>query len=457
MPQQMEAGSFRDPAGFVFKKGKTIYRQINRSYRQEYSRLMESGLYADLVDQGLLVSHQECSVAAPRSDVALRVIRPRQLDFMSWPYEWCFSQLQQAALATLRIQRRALQSGMWLKDASAYNIQFQGNQPLLIDTLSFGLYEPNRPWPAYRQFCQHFLAPLVLAAYRDVSLIRLLALHLDGIPLPLASRLLPGRTRFSLSLLSHIHFHAHGQEHFSKNPAGKRAYTVRETALQALLDNLESSVRRMSLKKKRSIWSHYYGLTNYSEAGLAHKEQVVVELLNRCGPGMVWDLGANSGRFSRLATGGGRQVVAFDADPLAVEIGFRQCVAAGESAVLPLVMDLTNPSPGIGWANRERASLLERGPAATVLALALIHHLAIGNNLPLEAIARFLRSVCTFLIIEFVPKQDSQVQRLLSVRPDIFPDYREAVFRRTFAASFRLLERRSIRDSGRTLYLMQAK
>ena len=449
--------SFRDPSGFLFYKGGFLYRQVNRAYKEHYDHLMASGLYKDLVDASLVIPHEEVSVDSARGDLAYKVIRPEAIPFISYPYEWSFSQLRDAALAMLNIQKRALEHGMSLKDSSAYNIQFRKGAPLLIDTLSFEKYREGQPWIAYRQFCQHFLAPLALMSYRDIRLGQLLRIYIDGIPLDLASSLLPARTRFAFSLFSHIHLHARCQEYFSDKVINRNGRAVSRRGLAALIDNLESAVGRLKWDIRDTEWSNYYYETNYAPDALNQKKQLVAGFLEKINPKMVWDLGANTGLFSRIAGDKGIDTICFDADPACVEKNYRECVKSGETHILPLVLDLTNPSPGIGWENRERSSFLERGPADAALALALIHHLAIFNNLPFKKIAAFFANICSSLIIEFVPKNDSQAQRLLSSREDIFPDYTESAFEGEFTRYFSIQDSAKIKDTERTLYLMRKR
>ena len=195
MPERAQlGGSFRDPNGFVFVSEGTLYRQVNKSYQRHYDLLYSSGLYEALVSRHLLIAHDECDYLPHGNDQIYKVLRPLPVPFVSYPYEWCFSQLKDAALVTLDLQKRALAHNMVLKDASAYNIQFLDGKPLLIDTLSFETYEEGRAWVAYRQFCQHFLAPLVLMSQKDIRLSQLLRVYIDGIPLDLAASLLPKRT-----------------------------------------------------------------------------------------------------------------------------------------------------------------------------------------------------------------------------------------------------------------------
>ncbi len=455
------AASFRDPSGFLFSREGVLYRQVNQSYREDYDLLISSGLYAALAEKKLLVPHREVEISPEYPAAAYKVLQPEPIPFISYPYEWSFSQLKAAALATLAIQKRALESGMILKDASSYNVQFVGYRPVFIDTLSFERYQEGEPWVAYRQFCQHFLAPLALMSLRDVRLGGLLRLHIDGVPLDLASALLPKKTRFSFSLLSHIHLHASSQKRHAgdagegkiKSSEAKRK--VSKLAFRGIIDSLESAVRKLSWKPGGTEWGDYYGATNYSEAAREDKKKRVAGYLSRLSPKLAWDLGANTGIYSRLAAERGAYTIASDVDPAAVEKNYLRARQEKEGKILPLLLDLTNPSPGIGWEHRERTALLERGPADVVLALALVHHLAISNNLPFFKIAEFLKKAGRDLVVEFIPKEDSQVQRLLASRKDIFPDYNRESFERVFSAYFTIEDRARIADSERTIYLMR--
>jgi len=452
-------GSFRDPSGVLFFHDDTLLRQVNLSYKKHYDKLISSGLYERLVGRRLLVPHEEAEPELALTGEAYKVIKPERIKFISYPYEWCFSELKDAALTTLAIQKTALEFGMSLKDASAYNIQFRDGKPVLIDTLSFEIYREGEPWVAYRQFCQHFLAPLATMANRDVRLGRLLRVFLDGLPLDFASTLLPLRARLRPSLFLHIHLHSRSQKRFAakslrENRPGRR---MPLRAMLGLVESLRGAVEKLQWKLSRSEWSDYYAATNYTSVSMEHKKEIVSRFLDEARPEIVWDLGANVGRFSRIAASKGAYTVAFDGDPVAVEINYCENVRKGESKILPLFVDLTNPSPGIGWHTKERMSLLERGPADAVFALALIHHLAISNNVPLRKLAEFFRDISKWLIIEFVPKDDSQVQRLLASREDIFVDYTQENFEAAFGEYFSIRKSEKVKESLRTLYLMANK
>lgn len=451
------SASFRDPSGFLFSRNGVLYRQINRAYEKDYARLMDSGLYERLVKAGLLIPHVEAGQAAAEKAAAFKVIQPERVPFISYPYEWSFSQLKDAALATLSIQKRALKNGMSLKDASAYNIQFVRGKATLIDTLSFEIYKEGDPWVAYRQFCQHFLAPLALMSYRDVRLNQLLRVYLDGTPLDLASSLLPSRTKLNFGLLIHIHIHAGAQKRYSDQGIAPRKGGMNKQGMIGLIESLEGAVRKLSWKPAGTEWGAYYEATNYSDSAFEHKKQLVREWSAEQKPSLVWDLGGNTGVFSREAAASGAFTVSFDIDPAAVEQNYQVVKKNKEQNLLPLILDLTNPSPAMGWDNQERDSFGSRGPVDMGLALAVIHHLAISNNVPLPQLADFFAAQCKMLVIEFVPKSDSQAQKLLASREDIFPNYNREGFEAAFSERFKIHKAEPVRDSERMLYLMEKR
>ncbi len=454
------SGSFRDPSGFMFKVSDSLYRQVNKKYRDNYDQLMNSGLYEQLTKSKTLVSHREVDITlTPIPEVAYKVIEPQVVDFISYPYEWCFNQLKDAAILTLAIARRALEFGMSLKDASAYNIQFHQGRPIFIDTLSFEKYEEGLPWVAYRQFCQHFLAPLALMSKKDPRLIQMLRLHIDGIPLDLAAALLPGWTKLNFGLMTHIYLHARSQQRYADKEVSQEQVKGRisKSAMYGLFDSLLATVRALKVKTSSTEWADYYQANNYTESSFEAKRSLVRSFIQRVHPSHVWDLGGNLGEFSRVASEMNIPTVCFDIDPNAVQENYALVKKNKEKFILPLCMDLTNPSPALGWHNAERESMQERGPVDLVMALALIHHLAISNNVPLKDIAGYFADLGEYLIIEFVPKSDSQVKRLLASRVDIFPDYTEEGMEAAFGEYYQLIEKQAVKDSKRTLYLMKRK
>lgn len=455
---EIDPASFRDRSGFVFRRQGRLYRQINESYKPHYDHFLSSGLYDELVTDGLLVEHHEVS-ALPAGPQGYKIIEPRRVPLISYPYEWCFSQLKDAALLTLELQRRALRRGMTLKDASAYNVQFEDAAPVFIDTLSFESYVEGRPWVAYRQFCQHFLAPLALMAYVDVRLGPLSRLHLDGVPLELASRLLPWSTWCRGGLFVHIHLHARQQQRHAGNLAARgRISHVSRAGLDGIVENLASTIQHLCWRPGGTEWSNYYeDNNNYTDRATRSKSDFLADCLVLTRPATVLDLGANTGRFSHVASEHGARVVSLDVDPSATERLYLHLRATNGRGVQPLNVDLTNPAGGLGWAHQERPPLFGRIRADLVMALALVHHLALTNHVPFEAIAALLAELGPTLVIEFVPAHDSQAQNLLAGRESTFRDYNEESFARAFSRHFDVTGTRAVDDSLRRLYLMRRK
>jgi ribosomal protein L11 methylase PrmA len=454
-----EPSSFRDPNGRMFIHENKLYRLVSKKYEENYSLLMESKLYATLTESGSLITHEETKLNNFPADT-FKILQPALIPFISYPYEWCFSQLKDAALLTLEIQRKAILHGMILKDASAYNVQFFKGKPVFIDTLSFQRYKEGTPWIAYRQFCQHFLAPLALMAHTDIYLSQLLKSNIDGIPLSLCKKLLPLRSILG-PLGLHIFLHASQQERYDHgnplNHSGSKAKNtkVSRNGLLGIVDSLKKCILKLRLKSQKTEWDNYYLNTNYSKDSGSDKSALIKKYISTIPSSFVIDLGSNTGIYSRIASDFGIPSVSADIDPNAVEENYRKTKERSEENLLPLIIDLTNPSPAIGWENLERASFLNRIPEnATIFALALIHHLAISNNIPLEKLAQFFQGRCQYLIIEFIPKSDSQVKKLLSTREDVFDYYTQENFEHCFSSHFNLERKNRIKNSERVLYLM---
>lgn len=447
--------SFRDPSGFIFWDNGKLIRQINKSYADNYELLMSSGLYDKLIGKELLIPHQELDNA---SDKSYKQILPKIIPFISYPYEWTFGQLKDAALATLAIQKISMKYGMSLKDASAFNIQFWKGKPVLIDSLSFEKLNKTKPWIAYRQFCQHFLAPLAIASHQDIRAIQMLRTHIDGIPLDLASKLLSKTTWANPSLLMHLHFHASSQAKYASRKIDRKAHSMNKYALEGMISSLIKAIEKLHWKKKDTEWGEYYSFTNYSQKAFNRKKMIIEKYFDQLPtqPEQVWDLGANTGLFSRVASNKNIFTVSFDVDYSAVEQNYQQTKKEKERKILPLFLDLTNPSTDLGWAHQERESLETRSPADLAFALALIHHISISNNVPFGRVAQYFSRLCKHLIIEFVPKNDSNAQKLLLMREDIFDKYDQENFEKEFSRYFKIIDKSSITNSERFLYLMRS-
>ena len=415
---------------------------------------MNSELYQKLEEKNLIITHSEIENLDIDCDY-YKIIKPEKIPFISYPYEWSFSQLKDAALLTLRIQKAAMKYGMTLKDGSAFNIQFHNGHPIFIDTLSFEIYEEGQIWKPYKQFCQHFLAPLALISKKDVRLNLLSKIFIDGIPIDLAAKLLPKTTFGNFGLMAHIHAHAKSQKHYEDKDAKIKQKTLSKRSFEGLIENLKSSIEKMTWNEDNTEWGDYYSDTNYTEKSFEEKKQFISLAIDQVKPKLVWDMGANTGVFSRLASTKGINTISYDIDPLAVEKNYLLSSQNSEQHILPLILDLTNPSSGIGWNHDERMSIIQRGPADMVFALALVHHLAISNNVPLNKLAEFFSQISKFLIIEFVPKSDSQVKRLLMTRDDIFENYDVKNFELEFSKFFKIINSKKITDSERTIYIME--
>lgn len=459
---QREFSSFRDPAGHMFWHDGVIYRWISAQSAVAFEKARASGLFAEALGAKLLLPFEECdskTLSGGGPPDAAIILKPRQLTAFTYPYEWSFNQLRDAAMATLDVHILALSRGLLLKDASAFNIQFVDGLPQLIDHLSFDTVDAHGAWPAYGQFCRHFLAPLLLMSYVDLSLGRLTQIHLDGVPLDLASKLLPARTRLNPGIQMHLHLHARMSKKYSDHREKVETKTRGVTAegLRAIATSLRGLIAKLEPIDQITEWGDYYADTNYSPEAFAAKQQIIRDFVKRIAPECLVDLGGNDGSMSRAVRDLAPNIVCVDIDPRAVDYNHLHNQTNGVMSILPLLADVTNPPPAIGFANRERPALIDRLKPDAIMALALIHHLAISNNLPLDYIAQFLSGWTPALIIEFVPKSDSQVQRLLANREDIFPDYNKEKFAEVFSRFFEILDARHIPGTERTLYLMSRR
>lgn len=427
--------SFRDPGGFMFTWNGKLYRQVNTSYAADYDLLIDSGLYDMLVQQQLLLSHQEVEDIIFQKPSWYKTLQPEQLRWISYPYEWCFGQLKDAALLTLSIMKLSVERGMILKDATPYNIQFRNGKPVFIDTLSFEKYVETQPWVAYRQFCQMFLFPLFVDNGQ-----KLLSVYADGIPVDLTAKFLPLKSWFNLGTLLHVHL--------QKGIKGETKGRFSKTKMLQLVNHLESTVNSLTDKKRQTAWSNYYTDTILGKAYLHAKEKIFREFIDPLQINVVLDVGANDGYFSKILAAKAAQVIAIDDDSASVN----KLYAAGVENILPLVVDIANPSPATGFNNKERASFHERIKTGLVTALAVIHHLVISRNITMGMLAEYFSSICNQLIIEWVPREDEKVQLMLAGRRDVFAEYTEENFIMQFGKYFNTDKKAAISDSKRVLY-----
>lgn len=446
---QHEKSSFRDRDGYIFYKKEDVFRHINLGYLPVWEQLKVSPFFKELVEQKKVVNYEEVPASSPPPGITIKV---EKIPFISYPSEWSFGQLKKAALLTLAIQKKALQHGFSLKDASGYNVQFNGPKAIFIDTLSFEFYREGQPWQAYQQFCRHFLAPLLLAHYYNMPELKaLLTTHIDGIPLDLCSKLLPFKSKLNLLAYTHIHLHARFEKkHRVDVDTGKKQLYITKARLLSIIEHLEGGIKKLTLTPTPTNWTDYYETCSYSQVGYEAKKQFVDTQLKAFKGGLCVDLGANTGEFSALAAANFKTVVSCDND--AEVVNAIQAKKIGN--LLALHITLENPTPAFGWNNEERKSFIERIRGAEfTMALALIHHLCIGNNVPLSQAAGFFANCSNTLLIEFVPKSDVQVKKLLVTKKDVFDDYTLENFKVSFNQYFKTLAQQAIPGSDRVLFL----
>ena len=449
------ASSYRDTDGYVFEYDGKIYRCIKSQYFPEYYQFLESGLYQQLIGEGYLVAHTEINniEATILDDPNDKIILPEQLPFISYPYEWSFNMWKDAALLTLKIANMSLQKGMMLKDATPFNVQFYNGRPVFIDTLSFEKYEPEKPWIAYRQFCECFLGPLLLMYYNYKDAGKLCMIYPNGVPLQVIKRLLPAKAGWNL----HVYLHISLQEKLSFKRKNKEAgnHTFSKQRLIILLKGLTDFVSALNPKKTKSVWDDYYTETILGSQYLEAKKIIFENFVNEINFNTVIDLGANDGLFALLLKDKAKLIIAADEDSNCINKLYNQIKKEKIKNIIPFVNDLVVPSPAIGWANAERTSVTDRFKGDLILALALVHHLAIGANVPLQNIAQWLSGAAQFLIIEFVPKSDEKVKLLLCNREDIFADYNLQNFTNVFSHYFSVIKEEKVSNTDRILFLMK--
>ncbi len=447
------SSSYRDNDGFVFKQDEKYYRLIKPSYFYHYDLFMNSGLYKNLTDAGRLVQHQEINTTSFPEITVGKILLPEQIPFISYPYEWSFNMWRDAAIVTLKIATQALEYGMILKDATPFNIQFHNGRPVFIDTLSFEKYEEGTSWIAYHQFCECFLGPLLLMHYGHRDLGKLFLVYPNGIPLEVVKSILPFKSKFNVHVYLHIWLQAKMANKTSDVEAEKKEFSIQK--LNTLIIGLTDFVSSLSQKKTKSIWDDYYTDSILGNQYLEAKKEIVEKFVNSIDIKSAIDLGANDGYFSLLLKDKADHIIATDSDSNCINELYKKIRKDKIKNIVPLVSSLNIPSPSVGWNNEERTALNERLNGDLVLALALVHHLAIGVNIPMTFIAKWLKEMCTYLIIEFVPKSDEKVKQLLANREDIFDEYNVNKFESIFNQYFNILALEKVGNTERILYLMK--
>ena len=455
----LEAGSYRDRNGSVFYQNGEVFRGISARALANWKRLIDTRFFQDFTARGSIVRTERVSqpIAGKGADAWPAVLRHAPIRFVSYPYEWTFGMLKDAALLHLDLMLAALDKGFILKDSSPYNVQWRGAQPVFIDIPSFEVLEEGQPWVGYRQFCELFLYPLMLQAYKGIDFRPWLRGSLDGISAGSLRPLLSLRDLMRPGVMMHVV----AQNALQRRYSGKEQ-NVRKTLAQAgfnktliarNVQNLRAIISRMTPGGSKTAWSDYTRTHSYGEAEFETKCAFVREAAGHRRWRRVWDLGCNTGTFSRIAAEYADYVVAMDGDWMALEHLYQeQKQRPDRHSILPLVVNLSDPSPGQGWRGTERKSLPDRGGPDLTLCLALIHHVVIGANIPMPDFIRWLADFGTGLVIEFVGRDDEMVETLLRNRDDAYDDYRLDVFETLLAEHFNVRQSRALKGGRRSIY-----
>lgn len=459
-----DPGSFRDHTARIFHRNGNVYRALSAEALEQWQALRGSRLLQDFQESGKIVKTEAADLDS--EDLAslpgdwVAVLQHSVIPFISYPYEWSFGMLKECAILQLELLRRSIAEDLILKDSTPYNFQWQGAFPVFIDIASFEKLNPGEPWVGYRQFCQLFLFPLLLEAYKQVSFQPWLRGSLEGIePMDFLS-VMSFRDLFRAGVFTHGFLQAKAEQRYAQTDrdvkADLKSAGFRRELILSNIRRLEKLVRRLDWKKRRSTWSEYAECNSYQEQDREMKVAFVSDIVHTRPWKLAWDLGCNTGRFSRIAAENAGYVVAVDADHLAVERLYQQLKSEDNRSILPLVGNLADPSPGLGWRNLERATLAERGKPDLILFLALIHHLAITANIPLLELVQWLASLGSDIVIEFVSKQDAMVQKLLRNKVDQYPDYEKSIFESLLKRYFRVEKSQELHSGTRTLYFASA-
>jgi SAM-dependent methyltransferase len=455
-----EPGSFRDPESRVFYAGAGVYRALSPRGSADFEALAGSGLLDDPRIVGTEVV-ESAPVDAVLTERPAGVLRHERIPFVSYPYEWTFSMLKDAALLQLDLLLAALDRDLVLKDSTPYNVQFTGARTVFIDVGSFERLREDELWVGYRQFCMLYLFPLLLQATKGMAFQPWLRGSIDGIPPAEVRALMSLRDRFRRGYTTNVFLHARLDQRDDGNRAAIKSQLRRpgfgKQVILANVRKMRKLVARLEWNPPRSVWTTYGEANSYTDDDARHKDAFVRAIATSRSWPLVWDLGCNNGRYSRIAAEGAQQVVAIDADQGPVELLYRElraAVAAGDSVnILPLTMNVADPSPGLGWRGLERKPLLARGRPDLVLVLALVHHLAIGANVPIAEIVDWLASLGAALLVEFPAREDPMVQKLLSAkREGLHPDYDRGSFERCLHDAFDVQRREDLGSGTRTLY-----
>jgi len=457
----VDTGSFRDRDGRVYSFAGRIIRGVSERALIEFKKLESTVFYKNALQKGLLVSSdllnpEDVPLPSELKQQWAGFIEHRRIPVISYPYEWTFGMLRDAALLQLDLLEAAIGEGMTLKDATPYNIQFDCGKPVFIDITSFETLPAGAPWAGYRQFCEMFLFPLLLQAYKGINFQALMRSGIDGIGVQTATRLFGFRDRFRAGVFSHVWLQAKLDKRYSSTQQNVRsdlkAAGFNEAMILANIRKLGKLVKQLKWRGEGSEWGGYAEFHNYSKSDHQLKEAFISDCVAGSQAQVVWDIGCNTGQFSKIAAQHASCVLAMDMDHFAVERLYRECRETGLTKILPLVQNIADPSPNWGWRNHERRDLQTRVRPDLVLCLALIHHVVISANIPMAEFVAWLADLSEQLVIEFVSRSDDKVKALLLNKEDKYSDYSRAELERNLGKYFTVVRQQALESGNRHLY-----
>lgn len=461
---EKEPGSYRDRNGSVFYRGGRVFRFLSREAAANWRQLERTKFFAAMRGEGQIIDTWEVDAAAEgllRGGWATTLEHAR-IPFVSYPYEWAFGMLKSAAVLHLELMRSALAEGMILKDSTPYNVQWQGAHPVFIDVPSFEPLERGAPWVGYRQFCELFLYPLMLQAYKDVDFRPWLRGRINGIPAEEMHGLMSGRDLLRPGVLLHVAAQSALQRRYGGSGRDMRGALAQagfdKVLIERNVNKLTALVSKLEPARKRTEWSDYDRTHSYDETEFAKKAEFVRAAAASRRWRLAWDLGCNTGTFSRIVAEHAEYVVAMDSDRMAIEHLYqRERAGAAFGRILPLVIDVADASPNQGWRLVERKGLAERGRPDLTVCLALVHHIVISANIPLANFIGWLAGLGTSLVIEFVGRGDEMVKTLLANREDQYSDYDPENFRTVLSAHFDIRDEQELKDGKRRIFFAEAR
>lgn len=464
-----DRGSFRDKVNRVYKYDGRILRGNDAVSGDHFRRLSQEAFFSALLRSGSVVQTHELDPDQDKGAGMVRdegwsvVLEHETIPFVSYPYEWSFSMLRDAALLQLGVLETCMENGWTLKDASPYNVQWRGACPVFIDTGSFEPWVLGEPWIGYRQFCSMFLTPLLFKKHLGIDYIPILRSRLDGIEPHEAAKYFRGLSRLKSGVPSHILLPAMVENSISRKERDRAPVQQRrggrhsKAMVLGLIQGLKRVVRKLEWNVQHTDWSQYAKNHSYEDSDFILKKSFVEKNASSRHWGSIWDVGCNTGTFSKLVEPYSDFVLAIDGDHDSIEQLYQLEKPERGSRILPMVMDLANISPNQGWAGRERQALDNRRKPDLVMCLALIHHVRVSANIPIPHFMDWLRSLGCSVILEFVNREDEMFRKLLATKTVEYPDYNLDNFIAEAQKRYDIIDRQPLKDGHREMFFLRPR